>query len=315
MNNKTFVFSLLLFVFFRNVQAQVTELAPGDYKNMIVPHYGYVADYSRCLILLHEQFESNLLEANFAIGTLTALRGASGSWNRINIAQINSSAAYNTTSANVISNFNNAVGWKLKSCRFNGKKYLALDVPYTDSWHGQGFKFSGWHRSTGGSLVVIAYEISGAKVNQDVLSEIADFVPNVSEQHDVPSFSVTGNVGIGVLAPNEKLMVDGKVRAREVRVDSEVWPDFVFEKDYAVPSLGELEDYIRVHKHLPGMPSAKVVEKEGVQLGEMSRLLLKSLEELTLQVIELKKEFALKTRIQQTEIKRLQLLNKHQKNR
>jgi hypothetical protein len=99
-----------------------------------------------------------------------------------------------------------------------------------------------------------------------------------------------GNIGIGTLTPKEKLSVFGTVRAKEVKVESIGWPDYVFAKDYKIGTLNELEAYIKVNKHLPEMPSAAVIEKEGLALGEMNKKLLKNLEELTLHLIEQNKQ-------------------------
>lgn len=68
------------------------------------------------------------------------------------------------------------------------------------------------------------------------------------------------------------------------------WPDYVFEPDYKLLGLDELRAFIKQHKHLPEIPSAKEVEENGVSVGEMNALLLKKIEELTLHMIELKGE-------------------------
>ena len=99
-----------------------------------------------------------------------------------------------------------------------------------------------------------------------------------------------GNVGIGVINPTEKLSVKGKIRAQEIKVETTNWPDYVFDPSYNHSSLSELENFIKENKHLPEIPSAKEVEENGVSLGEMNAKLLKKIEELTLYVIELKKD-------------------------
>jgi hypothetical protein len=101
-----------------------------------------------------------------------------------------------------------------------------------------------------------------------------------------------GNVGIGTTDPKSfKLAVEGKIWAKEVQVAlTNHGPDYVFEPTYHLKPLTEIETYIKENKHLPEVPSAKEMEKNGVQLGEMNMLLLKKVEELTLWVIELKKE-------------------------
>ncbi|MFD1631681.1 hypothetical protein [Pseudopedobacter beijingensis] len=99
-----------------------------------------------------------------------------------------------------------------------------------------------------------------------------------------------GNTGIGTNTPQEKLSVNGKIRAKEIKVETANWPDYVFDENYQLPDLKETESFIKINKHLSGIPSAKEVEEHGVSLGEMNAKLLKKVEELTLYVIELKKE-------------------------
>lgn len=99
-----------------------------------------------------------------------------------------------------------------------------------------------------------------------------------------------GNVGIGMLSPKEKLSVNGNIRAREIKVETTNWPDFVFSKSYSLPSLSQTEQYIAEKGHLPGIPSAKQVNENGVELGEMNAKLLQKIEELTLHMIALAKK-------------------------
>jgi hypothetical protein len=73
-------------------------------------------------------------------------------------------------------------------------------------------------------------------------------------------------------------------------------PDYVFEKDYRLRSLPELERYLAEHKHLPEVPSASQIKHKGMNMGEMDVKLLKNLEELTLHVIGLHKEMQAKDR-------------------
>jgi hypothetical protein len=98
-----------------------------------------------------------------------------------------------------------------------------------------------------------------------------------------------GNVGIGTNAPDEKLTVKGKIKANEIKVNGAGAPDYVFEKGYNIGTLEELESYIRANKHLPEVPSAKEFERDGMAVGEMNKLLLKKIEELTLHVIDMNK--------------------------
>ena len=95
-----------------------------------------------------------------------------------------------------------------------------------------------------------------------------------------------GNVGIGISNPAEKLAVNGTIRAKEIKVENQIWPDYVFEDDYKKHSLAEIEAFIKKHKHLPEIPSAMEVRTSGISLGEIDAKLLQKIEELTLLLIE-----------------------------
>jgi len=112
-----------------------------------------------------------------------------------------------------------------------------------------------------------------------------------------PEFTITtaGDVGIGMRVPNAKLAVNGDIHAKEVKVDLAGWPDYVFDKDHNLPSLEEVEQHIQEKGHLINIPSAQEVAEHGVQLGEMNKLLLEKIEELTLYTLQ-----------QQRQIKKLQ---------
>jgi hypothetical protein len=105
-------------------------------------------------------------------------------------------------------------------------------------------------------------------------------------------WNAVGNVGIGTISPDEKLTVKGKIHTQEVRVDmaGPLVPDYVFAKDYNLKTLSEVEAYIKENKHLPEIPSANEIEKNGLRLAEMNMSLLKKVEELTLYAIEQEKK-------------------------
>jgi hypothetical protein len=69
-----------------------------------------------------------------------------------------------------------------------------------------------------------------------------------------------------------------------------IWPDYVFKKNYKLPSLKETERYIKQNGHLPEMPSAKEIENKGLSLSEMVTMQMKKIEELTLYIIEQQKQ-------------------------
>ncbi len=103
----------------------------------------------------------------------------------------------------------------------------------------------------------------------------------------------SGQIGMGTTSvpSGYTLAVDGKAIMEEVNVAvSANWPDHVFTEEYKLPSLQETANYIEENGHLPDIPSAEEVKENGISLGEMDAKLLQKIEELTLYVIELKKE-------------------------
>lgn len=136
-------------------------------------------------------------------------------------------------------------------------------------------------------------------------------------KYEIVYFKDDGKVGIGTGDPQAKLDVNGGIKCNEIEANSmnidefsvntltvsdklwageiEVtdiskWKDEVFEKDYNLTSLSELEKYIQKHHHLPDIPSEAEVMENGINVGEMNALLLQKIEELTLYVIELEKK-------------------------
>jgi len=84
----------------------------------------------------------------------------------------------------------------------------------------------------------------------------------------------------------------GKLKAKEIEVTLANWPDFVFGKDYKLPSLSEVEQFVTQNQHLPNVPSAAEVEANGVNVGEMNAKLLQKVEELTLYIIQIEKRLS-----------------------
>jgi hypothetical protein len=104
----------------------------------------------------------------------------------------------------------------------------------------------------------------------------------------------SGQVGIGTTTVPDgyTLAVDGKVIMEEAKVSfiPQAGQTFVFESDYILPTLQEVENYIDQNGHLPDIPSAAEVEENGISLGEMDAKLLQKIEELTLYAVAQQKE-------------------------
>ncbi|WP_440068120.1 hypothetical protein [Tenacibaculum discolor] len=116
-----------------------------------------------------------------------------------------------------------------------------------------------------------------------------------------------GNVGIGTTTTgSHKLAVEGSIGAREIKVEAVGWPDYVFSKEYLLPTLQEVEKHINEKGHLQNIPSAEEVKKNGFFLGEMDAKLLQKIEELTLYTIQQEKQLKRQTE----EIEELKILVK-----
>jgi hypothetical protein len=99
-----------------------------------------------------------------------------------------------------------------------------------------------------------------------------------------------GNVGIGTSNPTSKLTVAGDINAREVKVTVNAGADFVFDDDYPLRSLEEVEQFINENRHLPDIAPTESMVQNGVNMGELQIQLLQKIEELTLYIIEQNKE-------------------------
>ena len=126
-----------------------------------------------------------------------------------------------------------------------------------------------------------------------------DYALRINTHHgNVFRFSNSGRLFIGAGLNGEpiddfNLYVEKGIRTEKIRVDiasENGWADYVFEEDYVLIPIDELEAFIKENKHLPGVPSAAVVVEEGIDLGEMNAILLRHIEELTLRMIDMQKE-------------------------
>lgn len=166
------------------------------------------------------------------------------------------------------------------------------------------FNVTGLSASTTYSFYVVAQDAAGNNSNNsntinatttsgggggggEAYTTLNANLPTVNWQSN--NYYAAGVVGIGT-QPNSnwQLSVNGDIRAKEVVVESG-WSDFVFNKDYDLPTLAEVEAYIQQHGHLKDIPSAAEVKANGIGLAEINTLLLQKIEELTLYIIDMNK--------------------------
>jgi hypothetical protein len=258
------LFILSLFVASTAVKAQGTRLyytnraLSGQTEDSQGPNY----------LLLHKLYTTTLLADGYVLGKITAIRGGVSASNRKWTVEVNTSSAYNNNRGSIIS-YNEPAS--LVTLTYNGESYLAISILNSSTLFN--FSFTGYAQN---ELLTIVYDNN---------------VSNVQAFSSFDAVFIQGNVGIGATSTGvHKLAVEGSIGARKIKVNQIGWADFVFKSDYKLPRLQDVENYINTNKHLEGIPTTEEVQKEGLDLGEMNKLLLQKVEELTLYMIKMQKE-------------------------
>ncbi len=172
--------------------------------------------------------------------------------------------------------------WKLGEFQINSNGDLVLPIYHLVS--------------KGNTLLVNIKGSSTIAVNTNLISIINPTTIENTEIKDKICFkndlTLQGNVGIGTANTfGYKLAVNGTIGSTEVKVENtSSWPDFVFDNDYELPTLEEVEQHIAENGHLPEIPGEAEVAENGINLGEMNAKLLQKIEELTLYMIEQNKQ-------------------------
>ncbi|MDQ7949178.1 MAG: hypothetical protein REI78_00430 [Pedobacter sp.] len=178
--------------------------------------------------------------------------------------------------------------WKLGEFQVDGTNHLVLPIFHLVS--------------SGNAIHVNINGVSLAPINESLIQiTTAGTLPN-TETRDYQHTLDPVAIGTKKIDPSAKLTVGGKVSAREIKVDVNAGADFVFNPNYGLLNLAALKTYIQAHKHLPDIPSASKMVKEGLEVGEFQLKLLQKIEELTLYLLEKEAQVkALEKRVSQLE--------------
>lgn len=158
------------------------------------------------------------------------------------------------------------------------KRGNSIGIPTTAYFYTLGLR--GWHDDSGGPAHEMAFGANKLYFRSGTTAA------GWAAWRQVLVTNLAGYVGIGTDAPKEMLSVNGNIRAHQIKVETTNWPDYVFNAEYQIPTLVETEKFIKENGHLPEVPKAETVEKEGYSLNEMDKILLKKIEELTLHLID-----------------------------
>lgn len=115
-------------------------------------------------------------------------------------------------------------------------------------------------------------------------------IKNQNSSADLKLLLIEGKLGGSSIVPIFQITSNGITRAREIIVDLETWPDYVFRPNYRLMPLRDLRLYINTYGHLPNVPPAAEIESSGLSLNENARITMEKIEELTLYVLDLQEQ-------------------------
>jgi hypothetical protein len=130
----------------------------------------------------------------------------------------------------------------------------------------------------------------GLNINNSAITLSSDGKAHFADEVTIGNGFFYGSDGTLTVGTGFSCAADGALKVKSLKVTTTDWPDYVFGGNHRLMSLEEVEDYINANGHLPEVPSAAEAETEGVDVGEMNKLLLQKVEELTLYVIDLQKQ-------------------------
>lgn len=181
---------------------------------------------------------------------------------------------------------NDSVNYFKRKLSFDFKARAVIGAPGSGYYSGT-ITLAPWFDDSGGKVNQLTFNLGGIfyRTGYYSASQWDSWRKLVIEDAD-------GNVSIGTTDPKGyKLAVAGNMIAESIKVKLQgAWPDYVFHDQYMLPSLNQVENFIKLNKHLPEIPSEAEIQKNGQDLGEMNSKLLKKVEELTLYLINQQKE-------------------------
>jgi len=244
----------------------------------------------------------------FSIALLASSFAFAQSWNTTGNSGTNPSNNFIGTTDNqpLVLKSNNIEGVRIRS---NGNVGVGTANPDAklhvaqDNINNQNLvlgKFTSFGSTGGSAIVSLTYNSTTAnlEVNSSYTGTgfrygtYSDF--NIENEISSPDFGainfITNKKVQLAIKPNGNASLQGKLEAKELKVTLTPTADFVFDENYDLPELEEVEKHIKEKKHLPEIASAKIMEKEGVNVGEFQIKLLQKIEELTLYSIEQNKQ-------------------------
>jgi hypothetical protein len=253
-----------------------------------------VFDYSPCLIL-----QRNTLDGGFIQGIQTKFLNGTNNWyfGALHDGQwIVSKGDFQNAKLTVLSGGNVGIGDPYPSGKLSirdGNQVLTFltNQKLAGAWPPEPESTTMTIQSSGSSAGNLAFAVGNGEIMR---------------------ITSSNKVAIGTTNPDADalLTVKGNINSREVKVTANAGADFVFDENYPIKSLDEVEAYIKQNKHLPEIAPAKEMVEKGIELGEMNIKLLQKVEELTLYLIEQDKRLKkleeengkLKSRIEELEL-------------
>ncbi len=192
-----------------------------------------------------------------------------------------------TAGGDCTGNENVIIGWNAGTTHGNNNIFIGANSAPEGGENSSGNVFIGQSSGFsefGDNKLIIANNEEKKLIWGDFLENKLKFNAKVGVGYGFGNYPSTAG---GTSLANYNLFVKGGILAEEIRVNLQSsWADYVFDKNYKLPAIEEIEKYISEKGHLPNVPSAQKVKEEGIELGEMAKIQQEKIEELTLYIIE-----------------------------